>query len=100
MQTKARPDVRDDVYALGVVLVEMLRGQRQARKGTAGPALPGVPPGLADVLRKALAPRKTSRQASATVLLSHLQAFVAADSRGKAAGRTVAKKAARGKGRG
>lgn len=76
-------DGRADLFALGVLLREMLSGEMPNTEGAAAIDLrrlnPAVTPGLADVLRKCLAPDPQARYADAAALADdlrrHLQAL-------------------------
>ena len=79
-----------DVWALGVMLYEAIRGERpfdgdslfqlisQVKEGVpAGVALPGTPPGVPAVVRRALAPRREARYPHAGALLRDLDEALA-----------------------
>jgi eukaryotic-like serine/threonine-protein kinase len=70
-------DERSDVYALGLLLFEALGGVMPADRLTGVTALcranPGVTPGLADLLRKCLAPAPGERYQQAAALAADLR---------------------------
>ena len=101
-----RPDRRSDLFSLGVVLHEMLSGERLFRGGSPletlervrrapipppSAANPEVPPGLDDAVLQALARDPAARPAGAAELGGALDRF--ADNRGAAALREVVKAA-------
>jgi eukaryotic-like serine/threonine-protein kinase len=86
----AEPDVRSDVYSLGVVLYEVATGYPPFQIKTLGDAVekhlhttppsprsvaPAVPPELEDIILRCLAKRPEDRYATASQLASALQAL-------------------------
>lgn len=79
LEPKAKPDVRDDVYSIAVVLHEMLTG-RAPRKGLGAERPLGVPVALYAVLRKAMhSPSDRDRFRDASELKIALERFVEED---------------------
>lgn len=87
----AAADVRSDLYALGVLMFELLCGRRPFDAGTLGELLqqvaqapvpdlrslaPGLPPAAADLVTALLAKRASDRPASAAEVLRALSAWV------------------------
>lgn len=91
-QAQGRPiDGRSDLFAVGTICVELLTGRnpfdrfhiqeslRAVCAADPGPlfaAMPGLPPGVEDVIRRLLAVDREERFASATEALEALQPFV------------------------
>jgi serine/threonine protein kinase len=73
--THSAPDYRDDIYSIGILLKVMLTG-RAPRPGKSGVDLPlAVPEKLRLIIKKATAPKKEDRYASARVLQAELQSL-------------------------
>jgi serine/threonine protein kinase len=91
-----RLDARSDLYALGVVLFEMLAGEAPFRGASTGETLvrqvqhpmplaalegAGVPPGLRALVERLLAKRRADRPGSAAEVAGVLRAFALTESR-------------------
>jgi len=75
--TQNAPDYRDDVYSIGVLLKVMLTG-RTPRPGKSDVVLPqAIPEKLRSIVKKAMAPKKEDRYASARVLHTELESLLA-----------------------
>lgn len=87
-----RVDARADVYSMAVVCFEMLALRNYVKRGTLSAMMeasasphfmkpsefrPDVPPGLDEVLQRALSPTRDERYASARAFLDALRAIVA-----------------------
>jgi len=81
-------DVRSDIYSLGVVLHELLLGQRPALGSLLRPAAGAtLPAAMHEVLARALSPLPGERYASASEFAAALRAALSAPANGRVAGR-------------